>query len=111
MRKVCNFLLSISFILTILVSFTGVHVHKLVGTFFLLLCIVHSFQHRNKLNAKRYLLLMLILICFMCGLFGMLFDAYSFLLTLHKILSLIILSLISIHVYVYHKQLKKLCLK
>ena len=111
MRKVCNYILSISFILTILVCVTGVQIHKFAGTLFLLLCIFHTFQHRNKLNTKRYLLLMLILLCFMSGLFGMVFDAHPFLLILHKVLSLILIGFISIHVYVYHKKFKNLCLK
>ena len=64
MRKVLNYLLLITFLLTILVPITGIHMHKLASTLFLLLSLIHTFVYKNKLNTKRYLLILLIIISF-----------------------------------------------
>ena len=55
--KVLNFSLLFFLILTILVPITGVHVHKLASTLFLLLCIVHTLKYRNRFGTKSFLLL------------------------------------------------------
>ena len=70
MKKLLNYGLFISFILTIMVPLTGVHIHKLASTVFLLLSIVHTCVYRKKLNAKRWGLLLMIVISFVTGLFG-----------------------------------------
>lgn len=43
MRRVLNYLLAISFILTIMVTITGIIVHKLASTLFLVLALIHVF--------------------------------------------------------------------
>ena len=52
MKKILNYGLFISFLLTIMVPLTGVHIHKLASTVFLLLSIVHTelnpFVLKNK---------------------------------------------------------------
>ena len=46
LKKVLNYLLVISFIITILVPITGVIIHKMAATFFLLLSIIHVIIYR-----------------------------------------------------------------
>lgn len=43
MKKVLNYLLAISFIITIMVPITGIIVHKLASTLFLVLALIHVF--------------------------------------------------------------------
>ena len=67
MKKILNYGLFISFLLTIMVPLTGVHIHKLASTVFLLLSIIHTCVYRKKLNTKRWGLLLLIIISFVTG--------------------------------------------
>ncbi len=57
MKKFLNIALLISFLITIMVPLTGVHIHKLASVLFLLLSIVHTIVYRKKLGVKRWLLL------------------------------------------------------
>lgn len=107
MKKVLNIALLISFIVTILVPLTGVHLHKLASTLFLLLSIVHTLLYRKKLGAKRYLLLALILISFLSGLFGMILDQFPIILILHRCISIAVVFFTAIHIFVFHRKLLK----
>ena len=107
MKKVLNYLLLISFIVTNLVPLTGVHVHKMASVFFLLLCIVHTIIYASKMQWKRWLLLGLIVISFISGLFGMIFDEMPMILALHKAISIAIVYFLAIHIFIFHKRLKK----
>lgn len=53
MKIILNIALLITFILTIMVPLTGVHIHKMASVFFLLLSIVHTIIYRKKLGVKR----------------------------------------------------------
>lgn len=103
--KVLNIALLICFIVTVLVPITGVHVHKLASTLFLLLCVIHTIIHRNGLGAKRFLLLAVIVIAFVTGLFGMILDQQPIVLQLHKVISIIVVFFLAIHIFVYHRKL------
>ena len=107
MKKVLNIILFILFILTLLVPFTGVQIHKIASTLFLLFSIVHTIIYKNKLGLKRYLLLALIFISFFSGLLGMIFDEYIIIINLHKIISIAVVFFLAIHIFVYHKILLK----
>lgn len=107
MKKLLNLALLISFIVTILVPLTGVHVHKLASTLFLLLTIIHTIVYRKKLGAKRYLLLALVLISFASGLFGMILDQYPLFLISHRVFSIGLVFFLAIHIFVFHKRLCK----
>ena len=62
MKKSLNILLFISFVITtIMAPVTGIHIHKLAATVFLLLSMLHMVVYRKKLNCKRWLLLAIIL--------------------------------------------------
>ena len=106
MKKILNYGLFISFLLTIMVPLTGVHIHKLASTVFLLLSIVHTCVYRKKLNAKRWGLLLMIVISFATGLFGMVLDHISLVLILHRAISIAIVFFLAIHIYIFHRRLK-----
>lgn len=107
MKKLLNLALLASFILTILVPLTGIHIHKLASTVFLLLSIVHTVVYRKKLGAKRWLLLALIVISFISGLFGMILDHYPMVLILHRCISIALVFFLAIHIFIFHKKLLK----
>lgn len=105
MKKLLNFALLISFIVTIMVPLTGVHIHKLASVIFLLLNMVHTVVYRKKLGAKRWLLLGLIVISFASGLFGMILDPFPMVLILHRVISIALVFFLAIHIFMFHKKL------
>ena len=105
MKKLLNIALLISFVVTIMVPLTGVHIHKMASAIFLLLSIVHTITYRKKLGVKRWLLLGLILISFVSGLFGMILDKYPVVLVLHRVISIALVFFLAIHIFVFHKKL------
>lgn len=106
MKKLLNIALLISFIVTILVPLTGIHMHKLASVIFLLLSIVHTIVYRKKLGLKRWLLMGLILISFVSGLFGMILDHVPIVLILHRVISIVLVFFLAIHIFVFHKKLR-----
>lgn len=104
MKKLLNIALLVSFIVTILVPLTGIHVHKLASTLFLLLSVVHTVVCRKKLGGKKYLLLALVLLAFATGLLGMILDQYPLVL-LHRVISIGVVFFLAIHIFVYRKKL------
>ena len=104
MKKFLNLALLVSFIVTILVPLTGVHIHKLASTLFLLLSIIHTIVYRKKLGAKRWGLLALIALSFASGLFGMIFDQYPIILILHRCISIAVVFFLAIHIFVFRKK-------
>lgn len=105
MKKLLNLALLISFIVTIMVPLTGVHIHKMASVLFLLLSVVHTIVYRRKLGAKRWLLLGLILLSFATGLFGMILDQFPVILILHRCISIAVVFFLAIHLFVYRKKL------
>ena len=106
MKKFLNIALLISFVVTVLVPLTGVHIHKIASVIFLLLSIVHTVTYRKKLGVKRWLLLGLILISFASGLFGMILDQFPIVLILHRVISIALVFFLAIHIFVFHKKLR-----
>lgn len=107
MKKLLNWALLISFIATVMVPLTGVHIHKLASVFFLLLCIVHTVIYRRKLGKTRWALLALTVISFASGLFGMILDRFPTVLILHRCSSIALVFFLAIHIFVFHKRLLK----
>ena len=105
MKKLLNLALLVSFVVTILVPLTGIHMHKLASVLFLLLSIVHTMIYRKKLGAKRGLLLGLILTSFATGLFGMILDHIPIVPILHRVISIALVFFLAIHIFVFHKKL------
>ena len=106
MKKALNIALLISFIITIMVPLTGIHIHKMASVLFLLLSIVHTVTYRKKLGVKRWLLLGLILISFGTGLFGMILDHIPIVLILHRVVSIALVFFLAIHIFVFHKNIR-----
>lgn len=106
MKKVLHHLLFITFILTILVPITGIHIHKLASTLFLILSFIHTIMYSKKLTLKKILLLLMIIICFISGILGMIFDSIPFVLNFHKALSISFVFFLAIHIFVYHKKMR-----
>lgn len=105
MKKSLNILLLISFVLTVMVPVTGIHIHKLAATMFLLLSIIHIVTHRKKLNFKRWMLLVLMLFSFISGLSGMILEEYPVILLVHDMSSIGLVFFLAIHVFVFHKKM------
>ena len=105
MKKLLNIALLVSFVVTVMVPLTGVHIHKLASVIFLLLSIVHTITYRKKLGAKRWLLLGLTIISFTTGLFGMILDQLPMVLILHRTISIALVFFLSIHIFMFHKML------
>ena len=105
MKIILNIALLITFILTIMVPLTGVDIHKMASVFFLLLSIVHTIIYRKKLGAKRWLLLVTIIISFVTGLFGMILEHIPSVLILHRAISIGLIFFLAIHIFVFHKKL------
>ena len=105
MKRFLNLALLISFLVTIMVPLTGVHIHKLASVLFLLLSIVHTIVYRKKLGVKRWLLFGLIMISFATGLFGMILDQFPIILILHRSISIALVFFLAIHIFVFHKKL------
>ena len=61
MKKALHGMLFLSFILTIMAPISGIYVHKLAGTVFFLLSIIHMIMYRRKIRGKQGLLAVLIL--------------------------------------------------
>ena len=106
MKRFLNIALLISFLVTIMVPLTGVHIHKLASVLFLLLSMVHTIVYRKKLGTKRWLLLALIVISFATGLFGMILDQFPIVLILHRCISIVLVFFLAIHIFVFHKKLR-----
>lgn len=107
MKRILNVLLLISFTLTIMVPLTGVTIHKMVSTLFLLLSLIHTIIYRKKIGFKRYVLVTLIFVSYISGLLSMVFDNYSFILIIHKVISILIVFFLAIHIFIFQKCLLK----
>lgn len=105
MKRILNILLFVSFIVTILVPLTGVHVHKMASVLFLLLTTVHTVIYRGKLGARKYLLLAIVMLSFISGLLGMIFDGYAWILISHRVISIAVVFFAAIHIFVFHHKL------
>lgn len=104
--KILNYLLLITFICTIMVPLTGVMVHKLASTLFLLLCVAHTFVYRRRLNGKRFLLLGMVAVAFLSGILGMIFEEIPLILASHKVISIAMVCALAIHIFVFYKRMK-----
>ena len=106
MKRFLNIALLVSFLVTIMVPLTGIHIHKLASVIFLLLSIVHTIAYRKKLDMKRWLLLGLILFSFVSGLFGMILDHIPMILIFHRCISIAVVFFLAIHIFAYHRKMR-----
>lgn len=101
MKKALNFLLILTFALTLLVPLTGVHIHKSASLLFLLLCVVHAALHWRKMDARRGVVLGLIFASFLTGVIGLIFEEIPIILALHKVMSITVVFFLAIHIFVF----------
>lgn len=106
MKKIFNMALLISFIITILVPVTGIHVHKLASVIFLVLAFIHTWVYRRKIGGKYISLMAIVILSFVTGLFGMILDQYPMILILHRSISIAVVFFMAIHIFIYHRRLK-----
>lgn len=105
MRRVLNYLLAISFVLTIMVPITGIIVHKLAATLFLILALIHAFLYRKRLDLKYILIIVLTIVSFILGILGLIMVEYPMILILHRTVSIVLIILLAIHIYKFHRRL------
>ena len=105
MRRVLNYLLAISFIVTILVPITGIQIHKLASTLFLLLALIHMFVYRKRVDYKYILVIVLTVVSFVLGIVGLVLVEYPMILVLHRTVSIALVFLLAIHIYRFHRRL------
>ena len=105
MRRVLNYLLAISFVLTIMVPITGIIVHKLASTLFLVLALIHVFLYRKRLDYKYILVIVLTIVSFVLGILGLIMVEHPIMLTLHRTVSIVLIILLAIHIYKFHRRL------
>ena len=89
-----------------MVPLTGIMVHKMASVFFLLLCLIHTFMYRKKMNGRLFLVLGIIVVAFLSGILGMIFEEIPMILALHKAISIVSVFFLAIHIFVYHKKIK-----
>lgn len=104
--RILNLLLLISFVVTMMAPLTGIMVHKMASVFFLLLCLIHTFMYRKKMNGRLFLVLGIIVVAFLSGILGMIFEEIPMILALHKAISIVSVFCLAIHIFVYHKKIK-----
>lgn len=106
-RKILNYLLGLTFVVTMMVPLTGVHLHKLASLLFLILCVVHTILYRKKMGAKRYALLAVVFVAFFSGIFGMIYYMQCpLVMQFHRAISITSLFFLAIHIFVFHKRLQ-----
>ena len=105
MRKILNYLLVISFIVTILVPITGIKIHKLASTLFLLLALIHVFMYRKKVDYKYILVVVLTIVSFILGILGLIMVNHPIVLILHRTISIVLVCLLVVHIYRFHRRL------
>ena len=86
--------------------FTGLIVHKLAATAFLLLCLVHIVVCRKKLGVRRWALLGGVMLAFGSGILSLIFAALPWVLALHKAVSMVCVCCLAIHIFAYRRALK-----
>lgn len=105
MKKVLNIILFITFVFTNLVPITGINIHKMLSSIFLLMCIVHVIVYRKKLKRKSLLLMSFVMLAFISGVFGFIFDQITVIVSIHKIISIFCVFFLAIHIFIFHKNI------
>ena len=105
MRRVLNYLLAISFVVTIMVPITGIIVHKLASTLFLVLALIHVFLYRKRLDYKYVLVIVLTIVSFVLGILGVVLVEYPIVLVFHRTISIVLVCLLAVHIYRFHRRL------
>ena len=103
--ELLNISLFLSFVVTVMIPITGIHIHKMASLVFLLLSIIHTVIYRKKMGIKKYLMLTVIIVAFFSGIFGMILDQYPGVMIFHRAISIASIFFIAIHTFVFHKRM------
>ena len=103
MKRILDYSLAISFILTIMVPITGIIVHKLASTLFLVLALIHAFLYRKRLDLNYILIIVLTIVSFVLGILGLIMVEHPIILILHRTVSIVLIILLAIHIYKFHR--------
>ncbi len=106
MKKLLYWSLLVSFVCTLSVPLTGLVVHKLASTVFLLLCLVHMAVSRKKPGARRWALLGGVLLAFVSGILSLIFAAVPWVLAVHKVVSITCVFFLAIHIFACRRGFK-----
>lgn len=102
--KILNYLLLITFVCTIMVPLTGIKIHKLSSALFLILCVVHTIIHRKNMDKKRFALIGMVVVSFISGILGMIFEEIAVIMILHRVISICIVFFMAIHIFIYRRK-------
>lgn len=105
MKRILDYSLAISFILTIMAPITGIIVHKLATTLFLILALIHVFLYRKRLDLNYILIIVLTILSFVLGILGLIMVEHPIILILHRTVSIVLIILLAIHIYKFHRRL------
>ena len=105
MRRVLNYLLAVSFIVTILVPITGIQIHKLASTLFLVFALIHMSVYRKRVDYQYILVIVLTVVSFVLGILGLVLVEHPIVLALHRTISIVLVFLLAIHIFKFHRRL------
>lgn len=103
MKKSLNIFLLLSFAVTIMEPITGMYIHKLAAAVFFALLLVHIVVCRKKSDFKRWLLSAAVLVSFVSGCVGMIWDRLPAVLDIHRAVSIAVVFFSAIHIFIFHK--------
>lgn len=107
MKQLLRWALCASFLVTLAVPFTGIIVHKLASTVFLLLCLAHTVCHRRRLGPRRWALLGGVVLAFASGIVSLVLASLPWVLAAHKVISIGCVFFLAIHIFVCHRTLRR----
>ena len=61
--------------------------------------------YRNRLNYMYYLIITLTIVSFVLGIVGLVMVEYPIILVLHRTISIVLVCLLAIHIYKFHRRL------
>ena len=80
-------------------------VHKLASTLFFVLALILVFLYRKRLGLKYILIIVLIILSFVLGILGLIMVEHPIILLLHRTVSIVLIILLAIHIYKFHRRL------
>lgn len=107
MKKLFYGLLLGSFLFTLAVPLTGIVVHKLASTGFLVLCLIHAVGCRKRLGWRRIALLGAVMLAFASGVCSLIFAKMPLVLAVHKVVSITCVFFLAIHIFAYRRGFRR----
>ena len=70
-----------------------------------MLALIHVFLYRKRLDYKYILIITLTILSFVLGILGLVLVEYPIVLILHRTISIVLIILLAIHIYKFHRRL------